>query len=92
MENNHSQNPNYLFRQCCEDRNLPDACLQKCHFNAFTKDAVCSLFFILIFFNISTFQLQQMFFKRDGCPIEAAADMQYCAAQAMIETKKITIK
>ncbi|CAD5221789.1 unnamed protein product [Bursaphelenchus xylophilus] len=57
-------NPNYLFRQCCEDRRLPDACLHKCHFNVFSKNV-----------------LQSMFFKNDPCPIEAAADIQYCAAQ-----------
>lgn len=27
------------------------------------------------------FQLQEMFFKNDPCPIQAAADIQYCAAQ-----------
>ncbi|KAL3090278.1 hypothetical protein niasHS_006730 [Heterodera schachtii] len=57
-------NPNYLFRQCCEDRQLPDSCLWKCHFNTYTKDV-----------------LQLMFFKNDPCPIDAAADLQYCAAQ-----------
>ncbi|KAL7078826.1 hypothetical protein ACQ4LE_001953 [Meloidogyne hapla] len=57
-------NPNFLFRQCCEDRKLPDVCLRKCHFNTYTKET-----------------LQQMYFKRDPCPIEAATDIQYCAAQ-----------
>ncbi|KAI6201441.1 hypothetical protein M3Y96_00842100 [Aphelenchoides besseyi] len=57
-------NPNYLFRQCCEDRRLPDACLSKCHFNVFNKAT-----------------LEAMFLKSDPCPIEAAADIQYCAAQ-----------
>ncbi|KAK0419340.1 hypothetical protein QR680_014093 [Steinernema hermaphroditum] len=57
-------NPNDLFRQCCEDRNLPDSCVSKCNFNKFTKDV-----------------LQAMFFKSDPCPIEAAADIQFCAAQ-----------
>ncbi|KAI3413515.1 Protein of unknown function (DUF1682) [Globodera pallida] len=57
-------NPNFLFRQCCEDRRLPDTCLWKCHFNTYTKEV-----------------LQLMFFKNDPCPIEAAADLQYCAAQ-----------
>uniref|UniRef100_A0AC34GPN3 Uncharacterized protein n=1 Tax=Panagrolaimus sp. ES5 TaxID=591445 RepID=A0AC34GPN3_9BILA len=57
-------NPNYHFRKCCENRQLPDACLSKCHFNSFTKNA-----------------LQEMFFKNDPCPLEAAADIQYCAAQ-----------
>uniref|UniRef100_A0A914LWH2 Uncharacterized protein n=1 Tax=Meloidogyne incognita TaxID=6306 RepID=A0A914LWH2_MELIC len=31
-------NPNFLFRQCCEDRKLPDVCLRKCHFNTYTKE------------------------------------------------------
>ncbi|CAJ0942529.1 unnamed protein product, partial [Mesorhabditis belari] len=57
-------NPNYLFRQCCEQRHLPDTCLSKCNYNAYTKDA-----------------LQSMYFKTDGCPLEAAADMHFCAAQ-----------
>nr|CAD2169601.1 unnamed protein product [Meloidogyne enterolobii] len=57
-------NPNFLFRQCCEDRKLPDVCLRKCHFNTYTKET-----------------LQQMYFKRDPCPIAAATDIQYCAAQ-----------
>lgn len=38
------QNPNFIFRQCCEQRGLPDACLNKCHFNSYTKDAVISVF------------------------------------------------
>ncbi|VDP04748.1 unnamed protein product [Heligmosomoides polygyrus] len=33
-------NPNFIFRQCCEQRGLPDACLSKCHFNTYTRDAV----------------------------------------------------
>ncbi|CAJ0581001.1 unnamed protein product, partial [Mesorhabditis spiculigera] len=57
-------NPNYLFRQCCEQRHLPDACITKCNYNSYTKDV-----------------LQSMYFKTDGCPLEAAADMHFCAAQ-----------
>ncbi|CAD6188297.1 unnamed protein product [Caenorhabditis auriculariae] len=57
-------NPNYIFRQCCEQRGLPDACLSKCHFNTYTRDS-----------------LQAMYFKSDACPLEAAADMHFCAAQ-----------
>uniref|UniRef100_A0A915EG82 Domain of unknown function DB domain-containing protein n=1 Tax=Ditylenchus dipsaci TaxID=166011 RepID=A0A915EG82_9BILA len=57
-------NPKLSVRQCCEDRRLPDACLGKCHFNSYSKQA-----------------LQEMFFKNDPCPIEAASDLQYCAAQ-----------
>ncbi|KAK5977760.1 hypothetical protein GCK32_013939, partial [Trichostrongylus colubriformis] len=32
-------NPNFIFRECCEQRGLPDACLNKCHFNTYTRDA-----------------------------------------------------
>ncbi|KAF7636905.1 DB domain-containing protein [Meloidogyne graminicola] len=67
-------NPNFLFRQCCEDRKLPDSCLHKCHFNTYTKET-----------------LQQMFFKRDPCPIEAASDIQYCAAQGR-DHKNVVLK
>ncbi|EGT36788.1 hypothetical protein CAEBREN_15177 [Caenorhabditis brenneri] len=63
-------NPNFIFRQCCEQRGLPDACLNKCHFNSYTKDA-----------------LQGMYFKTDGCPLEAAADMHFCAAQGRDHTQ-----
>uniref|UniRef100_A0AC35TSW5 Ubiquitin-like domain-containing protein n=1 Tax=Rhabditophanes sp. KR3021 TaxID=114890 RepID=A0AC35TSW5_9BILA len=57
-------NPNFLFRQCCEERNLPDACISKCNFKSYSKES-----------------LQNMFFNNDACPIEAVADIQYCAAQ-----------
>ncbi|VDM75737.1 unnamed protein product [Strongylus vulgaris] len=63
-------NPNYIFRQCCEQRGLPDACLNKCHFNTYTRDA-----------------LQAMYFKSDPCPIEATADMHFCAAQGRDHTQ-----
>nr|CDJ81681.1 Protein of unknown function DB domain containing protein [Haemonchus contortus] len=63
-------NPNFIFRQCCEQRGLPDACLSKCHFNTYTRDA-----------------LQSMYFKSDGCPIEATADMHFCAAQGRDHTE-----
>ncbi|KAK6056599.1 DB module [Cooperia oncophora] len=63
-------NPNYIFRECCEQRGLPDACLDKCHFNTYTRDA-----------------LQSMYFKTDGCPIEATADMHFCAAQGRDHTE-----
>ncbi|CAI2349525.1 unnamed protein product [Caenorhabditis sp. 36 PRJEB53466] len=63
-------NPNFIFRQCCEQRGLPDACLNKCHFNTYTKDA-----------------LQSMYFKTDRCPLEAAADMHFCAAQGRDHTQ-----
>uniref|UniRef100_A0A0N5AR86 DB domain-containing protein n=1 Tax=Syphacia muris TaxID=451379 RepID=A0A0N5AR86_9BILA len=56
--------PNQLFMECCENRGLPDACLAKCTFNTFTKEA-----------------LTNMYFKNDACPIQASADIQFCAAQ-----------
>ncbi|CAJ0585162.1 unnamed protein product, partial [Mesorhabditis spiculigera] len=33
-------NPNHLFHRCCEERALPKACRQLCHFNAYTKQAL----------------------------------------------------
>ncbi|EPB68138.1 DB module [Ancylostoma ceylanicum] len=63
-------NPNFIFRQCCEQRGLPDACLDKCHFNSYTRNA-----------------LQAMYFKTDRCPIEATADMHFCAAQGRDHTE-----
>ncbi|KHN77412.1 hypothetical protein Tcan_18977, partial [Toxocara canis] len=57
-------NPNDLFYECCERRLLPDACLSKCNFNAYTKQA-----------------LERMFFQRDECPLKAASDIHFCAAQ-----------
>ncbi|VDN53081.1 unnamed protein product, partial [Dracunculus medinensis] len=58
------RSPNQLFMDCCETRGLPDACLQKCTFNTFTKE-----------------ELLKMYFKQDPCPIEASAEIQFCAAQ-----------
>ncbi|GMT10114.1 hypothetical protein PFISCL1PPCAC_1411, partial [Pristionchus fissidentatus] len=56
--------PDRAFHECCLDRKLPDACLAKCHYGAYTKDA-----------------LTRMYFKQDGCPLEAMAELQFCAAQ-----------
>ncbi|VDD89561.1 unnamed protein product, partial [Enterobius vermicularis] len=58
------KSPNQLFMECCEERGLPDACLAKCSFNTYTKEA-----------------LTNMYFKNDACPIQASADIQFCAAQ-----------
>ncbi|KJH42658.1 DB module [Dictyocaulus viviparus] len=63
-------NPNFIFRKCCELRGLPDACLNKCDFNRYTRNA-----------------LQAMYFKMDSCPIEATADMHFCAAQGLDHTE-----
>uniref|UniRef100_A0A1I7XWS8 DB domain-containing protein n=1 Tax=Steinernema glaseri TaxID=37863 RepID=A0A1I7XWS8_9BILA len=56
--------PDEKFMRCCEGRGLPDACLQKCTFQTYTKEALTS-----------------MYFKADACPIEASAEIQFCAAQ-----------
>uniref|UniRef100_A0A1I8A2I4 DB domain-containing protein n=1 Tax=Steinernema glaseri TaxID=37863 RepID=A0A1I8A2I4_9BILA len=32
--------PDQKFMACCHDRNLPDACLQHCTFNTYTRDAL----------------------------------------------------
>uniref|UniRef100_A0A915CMM9 Domain of unknown function DB domain-containing protein n=1 Tax=Ditylenchus dipsaci TaxID=166011 RepID=A0A915CMM9_9BILA len=58
------RDPNQMFFECCEERGLPDACLQKCNFNSYTKES-----------------LMGMYFRTDACPIEAAAELQYCAAR-----------
>lgn len=65
-------NPNYLFRQCCEDRHLPDACVAKCHFNTYTKDALQEMFFK------TDGPLH--------CPLQAVSEMQFCAAQGLDHT------
>ncbi|VDM42819.1 unnamed protein product [Toxocara canis] len=64
LESEQPKNPNQLFVQCCEERGLPDACIQKCTFNTFTKDA-----------------LMKMYLKQDACPVQASAEIQFCAAQ-----------
>ncbi|EYC30264.1 hypothetical protein Y032_0005g2545 [Ancylostoma ceylanicum] len=33
-------NPNFLFHSCCEERRLPAACVQRCHFNTYEKEVV----------------------------------------------------
>ncbi|CAA83014.1 DB domain-containing protein [Caenorhabditis elegans] len=38
-------NPNHLFHVCCEERQLPPACVQKCHFNVYNKGVLESMFF-----------------------------------------------
>ncbi|CAJ0939981.1 unnamed protein product, partial [Mesorhabditis belari] len=38
-------NPNRAFMECCLDRKLPDACLQKCNFNSYNKDALTKMYF-----------------------------------------------
>ncbi|KAK6049814.1 DB module [Cooperia oncophora] len=37
-------NPNFLFHSCCEERRLPPACVQKCHFNTYEKEALEAMF------------------------------------------------
>uniref|UniRef100_A0A914VXR5 Domain of unknown function DB domain-containing protein n=1 Tax=Plectus sambesii TaxID=2011161 RepID=A0A914VXR5_9BILA len=56
--------PNERFMQCCMEQNLPDACLEKCSFQTYTKDV-----------------LTRMYLRQDACPIQAAAELQFCAAQ-----------
>uniref|UniRef100_A0AC35U407 DB domain-containing protein n=1 Tax=Rhabditophanes sp. KR3021 TaxID=114890 RepID=A0AC35U407_9BILA len=38
-------NPNAAFMECCMDRKLPDACLQKCNFGVYTKDVLTKMYF-----------------------------------------------
>ncbi|CAI5444771.1 unnamed protein product [Caenorhabditis angaria] len=37
-------NPNHLFHLCCENRKLPAACVQKCHFNVYDKQVLENIF------------------------------------------------
>ncbi|CAB3396968.1 unnamed protein product [Caenorhabditis bovis] len=37
--------PDRAFYECCIDRKLPDACLQKCTFGAFNKQALTAMYF-----------------------------------------------
>ncbi|KHJ75217.1 DB module [Oesophagostomum dentatum] len=37
-------NPNFLFHRCCEERRLPAACVQRCHFNTYEKEVLESMF------------------------------------------------
>ncbi|KIH57205.1 DB module [Ancylostoma duodenale] len=43
-ENCSTQNPNFLFHSCCEERRLPAACVQRCHFNTYEKEVLESMF------------------------------------------------
>ncbi|CEF67226.1 Domain of unknown function DB domain-containing protein [Strongyloides ratti] len=68
-------NPNFLFKECCKARRLPDECLEKCDFNNFTKTT-----------------LNNMFIGYDICPLQATAEMQYCAAQGRDHRKCCKIR
>uniref|UniRef100_A0A0N5B7U3 DB domain-containing protein n=1 Tax=Strongyloides papillosus TaxID=174720 RepID=A0A0N5B7U3_STREA len=37
--------PNTAFLNCCMDRQLPDACLEKCNFNRFNKNTLTEMYF-----------------------------------------------
>ncbi|GMR36925.1 hypothetical protein PMAYCL1PPCAC_07120 [Pristionchus mayeri] len=37
--------PNSAFMACCESRGLPDACLQKCTYNTYTKESLTRMYF-----------------------------------------------
>ncbi|KAK6033235.1 DB module [Ostertagia ostertagi] len=72
--------PDEKFMQCCIDRNLPDSCLNKCSFRTYTKAAL-QVWVLLVELTPLLFAFQAMYFKQDHCPMQAAADIQYCAAQ-----------
>jgi hypothetical protein len=38
-------NPNKAFFECCMDRQLPDACLQKCNYGTYSRDALSKMYF-----------------------------------------------
>uniref|UniRef100_A0A915C852 Domain of unknown function DB domain-containing protein n=1 Tax=Parascaris univalens TaxID=6257 RepID=A0A915C852_PARUN len=37
--------PNEAFLNCCMDRQLPDACLRRCNFNFYNKEALTAMYF-----------------------------------------------
>ncbi|PAV79766.1 hypothetical protein WR25_07922 [Diploscapter pachys] len=37
--------PNKAFYECCLDRQVPDACLNKCNFQSYNKDALSRMYF-----------------------------------------------
>ncbi|VDN08433.1 unnamed protein product [Thelazia callipaeda] len=39
------RDPNEAFLECCMDRKLPDACLNKCNFRHFTKESITAMYF-----------------------------------------------
>ena len=79
-----------MFLECCEDRQLPDSCLSRCNFNTYTKESVSTIPIACTYYKSSIIsmlvQLIGMYFKTDGCPIEAAAELQYCAARGRDHT------
>ncbi|MCP9262795.1 DB module [Dirofilaria immitis] len=38
------QNPNQVFLECCIDRQLPDACLNKCNFNRYNQQTLMLMY------------------------------------------------
>uniref|UniRef100_A0A0R3RT20 DB domain-containing protein n=1 Tax=Elaeophora elaphi TaxID=1147741 RepID=A0A0R3RT20_9BILA len=38
------QNPNEAFLECCMDRQLPDACLNKCNFNSYNRQSLMLMY------------------------------------------------
>ncbi|CAG9531183.1 unnamed protein product [Cercopithifilaria johnstoni] len=42
------QDPNEAFLECCMDRHLPDACLNKCNFNYYNQHAVCFILILIL--------------------------------------------
>jgi hypothetical protein len=69
--------PDEKFMACCLDRRLPDACLNKCNFGTYNRNSLQVILGVL--FNKKDFQ--NMYFRIDACPMQAAADLQFCAAQ-----------
>lgn len=74
---------------CCQERNLPDTCLSKCSFRSYTRDALQVRQYAN--FNYSNFSLQAMYFKQDSCPMQAAADIHFCAAQVSRERESVCL-
>uniref|UniRef100_A0A915Q4I2 Domain of unknown function DB domain-containing protein n=1 Tax=Setaria digitata TaxID=48799 RepID=A0A915Q4I2_9BILA len=74
LRNEEPKSLNQLFMECCEARGLPKACLEKCSLHNYTRETVSKNKELeSVFIN--------MYFKRDSCPVSAAAEIQFCAAQ-----------
>uniref|UniRef100_A0A0M3HTF9 DB domain-containing protein n=1 Tax=Ascaris lumbricoides TaxID=6252 RepID=A0A0M3HTF9_ASCLU len=78
--------PDEKFHSCCVDRHLPDACLQKCSFATYTKEALQGSRSPSKAIMRDDF-LQAMYLRLDSCPVQAAADMHFCAAQGRDHSK-----
>lgn len=64
------ETPDEKFMACCLDRQLPDACLSKCSFSTYNRNAL-QVRYVQIW--ITIFDLQNMYFRVDSCPMQAVS-------------------